>query len=128
MQMTILKSIGAVVVGLLVNVVFGLGTDQLFHMLNVYPPWGVPMTETGDNLLALAYRCIYGVAGSWLTARLAPSAPMRHALILGAIGLVISLTGVIAATRMDLGPLWYPILVALSALPCAWLGGILARK
>jgi hypothetical protein len=52
--MTILKSIGAVLAGFLVNVVLGLGTDQVFHMLNVYPPWGVPMTETGDNLLALA--------------------------------------------------------------------------
>ncbi len=126
--MTIFKSIGAVVAGLLVNVALGLGTDQLLHMLDVYPAWGVPMTETSDNLLALAYRIVYGVAGSWLTARLAPFAPMRHAVILGSIGLLLSLTGVVAAMHMDLGPLWYPILVALSALPCAWLGGVLARK
>jgi hypothetical protein len=86
------------------------------------------MTETSDNLLALAYRIAYGVAGSWLTARLAPFAPMRHALILGGIGLVVSLTGVVGAMHMDLGPLWYPVLVALSALPCAWVGGRLARR
>ena len=42
--MTLLKSIGAVFAGLLVNVIFGLGTDQIFHRLNVYPPWGGPMT------------------------------------------------------------------------------------
>ena len=103
-EMSVVKSIGAVVAGLLVNVVFGLSTDQVFHMLDVFPPWGVPMTETGDNLLALAYRCIYGAAGAWLTARLAPYAPMRHALILGAIGVAISLAGAIAAMQMNLGP------------------------
>jgi hypothetical protein len=25
------------------------------HVLEVYPPWGLPMHDTGDNLLALAY-------------------------------------------------------------------------
>ena len=35
--MSVLKSIGAVVADLLVNVVFGLGTDQVFHMFDVFP-------------------------------------------------------------------------------------------
>lgn len=126
--MTLLKSIGAVLAGLLVNVVFGLGTDQILHVLNVYPPWGVPMTEIGDNLLAFAYRCVYGVAGAYLTARLAPHAPMRHALILGGIGVAISLAGAVAAIQMNLGPAWYPILLVLVALPCSWLGGVLQRQ
>jgi hypothetical protein len=51
---------------------------------------------------------------------------MHHAVILGAIGSGLSLIGVIAATRMDLGPIWYPILVALVALP--WAVGALERK
>lgn len=126
--MTLLKSIGAVFAGLLVNVIFGLGTDQIFHRLNVYPPWGVPMTETGDNLLALSYRCIYGVAGAYATAWLAPYAPMRHALILGGIGVAISLAGAIAAIQMNLGPAWYPILLVLVTMPCAWLGGFLQHR
>jgi hypothetical protein len=34
-------------------------------------------------LLATAYRIVYGVAGSYVTARLAPDRPMQHALALG---------------------------------------------
>jgi hypothetical protein len=105
--------------------VLSLGTDQVLHSLAVYPPWGQPMREPGLNLLALSYRIVYGVLGSYLTARLAPRAPMRHALILGAIGLGLSTAGAVVGIRMDLGPAWYPILLALTALPCAWAGGAL---
>jgi CHASE2 domain-containing sensor protein len=115
-------------VGLITIVVLSLGTDQLFHVLEVYPPWGQPMNDAGDNLLALAYRCVYGVFGSYIAARLAPYAPMRHAMILGAIGLVLSTLGAVAATSMNLGPIWYPIALVLTALPCAWLGGSLYLK
>lgn len=107
--------------------VLSLGTDQLFHVLGVYPPWGEPMNDVGDNLLALGYRCLYGVLGSTIAARLAPSAPMAHALGLGAIGLPLSAAGMVAAIRVDLGPAWYPIALFLTVLPCAWLGGLLQR-
>jgi ABC-type xylose transport system permease subunit len=53
---------------------------------------------------------------------------MRHALILGGIGFVLSTLGaIIAITMADLGPAWYPIALALTALPCAWVGGALHR-
>jgi hypothetical protein len=53
---------------------------------------------------------------------------MRHAMIGGAIGFVLSTAGAIAAMTMaDLGPNWYPISLALTALPCAWLSGKLHR-
>jgi hypothetical protein len=119
------RSAGAVLAGLIAIFVLSLGTDQVLHSLAVYPPWGQPMREPGLNLLALSYRIVYGVLGSYLTARLAPRAPMRHALILGAIGLVLSTAGAVVGIRMDLGPAWYPILLALTALPCAWAGGAL---
>jgi len=122
------RSVGAVLLGFVAIVVLSLGTDQVMHMLNVYPPWGEPMNETGDNLLALAYRCVYGVVGSYITARFAPHSPMRHALIGGAIGFVISTAGAIATISLKLGPAWYPILLALTALPCAWLGGMLYAR
>jgi hypothetical protein len=119
------RSAGAVLAGLIAIFVLSLGTDQVLHSLAVYPPWGQPMREPGLNLLALSYRIVYGVLGSYLTARLAPRAPMRHALILGAIGLGLSTAGAVVGIRMDLGPAWYPILLALTALPCAWAGGAL---
>jgi hypothetical protein len=83
------------------------------------------MRDSGLNLLALAYRLVYDTLGSYITARLAPHAPMRHALIGGVLGLVLCAAGAIATIPMDLGPAWYPILLTLSALPTAWLGGLL---
>ena len=86
------------------------------------------MNDTGDNVLALSYRIVINVLGCYLSARLAPRNPMRHALILGVIGLVLSTVGAIGAIAMKMGPAWYPILLALSALPCAWLGGMLHTR
>ena len=122
-----LRSGGAVLAGVLVIFALSLGIDQVLHILNVYPPWGEPMHDPGLNLLALAYRIVIAVAGAYLTARLAPNKPMRHALILGGVGVVLSLAGAIAAMPMNLGPDWYPIALVISSVPCAWLGGALHR-
>jgi hypothetical protein len=121
------RSVAAVFLGFITVVVLSLGTDQVLHVLQVYPPWGQPMHDPGLNLLALSYRIIYAVVGSYLAARFAPLSPMRHALALGVVGLVVSAAGAIATIPMNLGPAWYPIALALTALPCAWLGGALHR-
>ena len=123
-----LRSTAAVLLGFFAVVVLSLGTDQVLHTLDVYPPWGQPMHDPGLNLLALSYRCVYGVVGSYIAAHVAPRNPMRHAMVLGLIGLVLSAAGAIATITMaDLGPDWYPISLVLTALPCAWLGGVLHR-
>lgn len=79
-----LRSIGAVLAGFVVIFVLSVGVDQIFHSLRVYPPWGQPMWDPKLNLFALSYRLVIDTFGGWLTARLAPRNPMRHALILGA--------------------------------------------
>jgi hypothetical protein len=119
------RSIWAVLAGFLVIFVLSLGTDEILHLLNVYPPWKEPMWDPKLNALALGYRLIFDTFGSYLTARLAPYAPMKHALIGGFIGLVLSLGGVAAAMQVNLGPLWYPIALALSSPITAWIGGSL---
>ena len=125
---TRLRSTGAVVAGFVAIVVLSLGTDQVLHALKVYPPWGQPMA--GDLFaLATAYRIVYTVAGGYLTARLAPHAPVLHAVILGLVGLVPGVAGVVVGiAKPDLGPLWYPIVLAVTGLPCAWVGGVLYRS
>jgi hypothetical protein len=117
------RSAAAVSAGFLFVVVLSLATDQLLHTLEVYPPWGEPMWEPGLNLLALSYRTVYNVASGYLTASLAPQAPMRHVVVLGIIGLVAGTAGAIAAMDLDLGPSWYPITLAITAFPTVWLGG-----
>ena len=44
-------------------------------------------------------------------------------LILGGIGTVLSTLG--AIEMWDFGPNWYPVVLAASALPSAWLGGFI---
>ena len=122
------RSILAVFLGFITVVVLSLGTDEVFHLLRIYPPWNQPMNDPGLNLLALSYRIIYTILGSYITARLAPSSPMLHAWVLGVIGFVIGTAGAIATIPMNLGPAWYPIAIAATALPCAWLGGRLQGR
>ena len=119
------RSAAAVLLGFFAVVVLSLGTDQVLHVLRVYPPWGQPMRDPGLNLLALSYRIVYTVVGGYIAARLAPRNPMRHVWALAGIGLVMGTAGAIATIPMHLGPAWYPIAIALTALPCTWLGGVL---
>ena len=125
----ILRSIGAVLAGLFVIFVLSLGTDVVLHATGVFPPWFQPMAGP-LFLLALAYRCVYAVLGCYIAARLAPSRPMKHAMILGVIGVFLSLAGVIGTWNAgpEFGPKWYPLALVASSLPCAWLGGKLRRE
>ncbi len=121
------RSVAAVLLGFVAVFVLSLGTDQVLHVLQVYPPWGQTMFDPGLNLLALSYRIIYTVVGAYLTATLAPQNPMRHALALGVVGTIVGIIGAIATIPMNLGPSWYPIAIVLTGLPCCWLGGVLYR-
>jgi len=78
--------------------------------------------------LALTYRVLLSIAGCYFTARLAPSRPMVHALILGAIGVLASAAGIPMAMSQNLSPVWYPVSLAILSLPCAWIGGKLADR
>ena len=123
------RSVGAVFAGFFVGAVLSLGTDEVLHLLSVYPPWGQTMSD-GVSLLATAYRIVFNIMGCYVAACLAPDRPMRHALIIGFIGLVLG--GLAAAgtwnTVPPLGPHWYAVVVALISVPCAWVGGVLQSK
>ena len=121
------RSAAAIILGFVAVVALSLATDQLFHVLEVYPPWGQPMHEPGLNLLALSYRIVYAVAGGYIAARFAPTDPMRHAVVLGLIGTLLSIAGVIATLPLKFGPSWYPISLVFISLPASWLGGALHR-
>ena len=118
------RSTIAVVVGFLSVAVLSLATDQLLHVLNVYPPWGEPMWEPSLNLLALSYRIVYAVVGGYITAMLAPHAPMRHVKVVAVLGMIAGTAGAIAAISLaDFGPNWYPIALAVTAFHTVWIGG-----
>jgi len=123
----VLRRIGAVLAGVLAVVILSIATDMAMHATGVYPPWGEPMTD-GLFLLATAYRSVYATAGSYIAARLAPDRPMQHALVIGVVGLAVSIVGAAATWNggsggPELGPRWYSIAIIAIAMPCAWVGG-----
>jgi hypothetical protein len=120
------RSIGAILAGFITVFVLSVGTDFILERLGFFPPANEPDAYTWSMLmLALFYRSIYSVAGFYLAATLAPAAPMRHAIVLGIIGTVFATLGAIA--NWDKSANWYPILLVLVTLPCAWLGGRLVE-
>jgi hypothetical protein len=120
------RSAAAVVAGLAVNVVLAMAADQVAYAAALFPQPPEVTYEPAPYVIATAYRAVFGIAGAWLTAKLAPSDPMRHALILGGIGLLLSGAGLVASFTMALGPVWYPAALLVVTLPCACLGGRLA--
>ena len=96
------RSFLALLAGFVLVVVLSILTDVILHITGVY-----------------------GIAGSYVTARLAPYAPMGHALTGGAIGLVLALVGAVATWGHPekFGAHWYPVALVILALPTAWVGG-----
>lgn len=123
------RSAIALATGLLLGVILSLGTDQILHVLRIYPPWGQTMSD-GLFLLATAYRVVYTILGSYIAARLAPDRPMWHAMVLGVVGLVVSIAGAVATwnTQPPIGPHWYALLIAAISIPCAWIGGVIRER
>jgi len=120
------RSVGAVFAGLVFIFVSHMGTDAILHAAGVFPPLGESMSD-GLFAFAFAYRAVFSVIGCYITARLAPHRPMQHALILGFIGVILSAAGAAATWNAvpQLGPKWYSVLLVITALPCAWIGGAL---
>ena len=115
-------SVWAVIAGVLVTVALTTLVDVLLHVFGVYPPMGQPLSNA-LALVATGYRIVISIGAAWLTARLAPDRPLRHALILGYVGTLLGLVGVIVTWNRGLGPRWYPIALAALAIPQCWVGG-----
>ena len=126
--MNILKSIGAVLAGLAFIVISHTAVDKILEGLGIFPPPDKGLHVSWMLALALTYRVLLSIAGCYFTARLAPSRPMVHALILGAIGVLASAAGIPMAMSQNLSPVWYPVSLAILSLPCAWIGGKFADR
>jgi hypothetical protein len=124
-----MKNFLAVIAGLAFTVVVSMGLDFAMHRSGIFSDDVTEMT-TADWRIALSYRLLAAIGGGWITARLAQSRPVFFAVILGVIGSLVGLAGLAAVwmARPNLGPLWYPALLVITAVPCTWLGGKLARR
>jgi hypothetical protein len=127
MRKKVLRSVGAAFAAVFVVVALSIATDVALYATGVYPPLGQPLDDA-RCLLVTAYRTLYGVLGGYIVARLAPDRPMRHAMAIGTLGLVVSLGGVVATWGRDLGPLWYCLALVALALPQSWAGAQLRMR
>ncbi|MBI5456691.1 hypothetical protein HY969_03030 [Candidatus Kaiserbacteria bacterium] len=122
-----LKSIFAVVAGFLTVVVLSMGTDMVLEKTGIFPPPSeMGLFVTWMLALALFYRTIYTILGGYVTAWLAPQNAMKHVWTLAALGQLGGIAGVIAG--WNLSAHWYPIALAVLAIPSVWLGGWLRTR
>lgn len=121
------RSVAAAVVGFLVIGLLAIGTDAIVKA-------SVPGVFGADDrvdsvpwlLIIQLYVFVYAAFGCWLAARMAPNRPMRHALILGVLGLAFNIAGTIAL--WDKMPAWYHIVALALVMPAAWMGGRIRER
>jgi hypothetical protein len=120
----------AVTAGFLVTAAASIATDAVMRATAIFPNSPNRMSDA-LYVLAWTYRAVFTVAGGYLTVRLAPDRPWRHAWVLASIGTAIGLAGVIGFYLKggpELGPAWYPLAVMIAGIPCVWVGGRLALR
>ena len=127
MNRNVLKSILAVFCGLLAVVLLSNGTDIVLEATGVYPPVS-EQKVTGFKTpwmagLALGYRLIYLVVGGYVAAYLAPSKPIQHAVVLGALGTVLGALGALAS--WEFAPAWFLLAPVILGIPIVWIGAAL---
>lgn len=125
MNTILLKNIRAILAGFLFVIAASIATDMLLIKTGLMKQ-PFHLNSVGFIIGVIAYRSLFGVIGSYLTARLAPRKPMRLAMIGGFIGFIVAILG--AAAMWDIPPHWYPITLIITTLPCAWLGAYLFVK
>lgn len=118
--MNTLKSIGAIVAGIIVIFALSTITDAILENSGFMK---LPFASNPLWLMIFVtlYRNVYVLAGSYLTATLAPDKPMKHSVILASIGFVLGVVGAIVMWHEP--PHWYPIALIVLGWPSAWLGG-----
>jgi hypothetical protein len=122
MNKNILKSIGAVIAGFIFIGVTHSAMDAILESTGVLPK-GHLNVGAGLIILVISYRAVLSILGCYLTAKLAPKDPIKHSLILGGIGTVLSAVGAIVTADMNIGPAWYAWSLVVIALPIAWIAG-----
>ena len=119
------RSAGALLAGFATVAVLSTAADAVLHALNYYPNDGTVGSDAG-LAVALAYRTAFTVLGGVVTAWLAPTSRLRHAVLLGAVGTLFAILG--AVTMWSIGHNWYALSLAVLAMPSTAAGGWLFTR
>ncbi len=115
--MTTIRIIGAILAGFITVAGLSTFTDLLVSYSGIFPP----INSTGMLAFALAYRILFTILGGYVTAWISPESKMRSVWILAGLGQLAGIAGVFIG--WNLSEHWYPIALAITAIPSVWLGG-----
>jgi len=119
----------AVFVGLVVTAVLSIGTDIVMGVLGIFPRDGNIMTSQGLLLLASSYRAVFSILGAFVASLIARESCRPAVLILGGIAMFMGLIGMLVMWDKWTGATaWYPISLAVLAIPYCWIGGRLSAR
>lgn len=111
----------SILAGIFIGALLSTGVDYVFHVLEMYPPYGEPMLDSGLLLLAFAYRAVFTVLAAYLTAVLAKDRAKKAVWILGIINSLAWLGGSVA--MWEYAAAWYNIAGIVTGIPLCLLGG-----
>ena len=120
---SVMKSILAVVLGMLSGGVPTILCDTVLEKAGIMNQQHFGDTPFLVILAVIGYRFVWNVVGCYVCARIAPNTPMKHCMIIGVLGTVLSLGATFSMP--DAGPMWYGLSVAAISIPCAWIGATL---
>lgn len=122
MHKNIFKSVGVIILAFMFNALLSVLTDFLLEFIGVLPDPTKGLFETWTILLVLFYRAAYTILAGFIVARFAPNKPMLHAIILGVIGVAITLWAVNSPDFAQKSKIWFGYTLAAITIPCLWLG------
>jgi hypothetical protein len=96
-----LRSIGAVVAGYLVMAV------AIMVMFIIAFPDPTVTPGMGFMIFSLAYGFLFGILGGWVCGLIARKAELKHAAVIAAIGILISILSMIFAAEQS--PVWFQV-------------------
>ena len=116
------RSLLAIATGFVLIAACTLGTDYALHV-------AVPSLYDGNGatqsapvlLLMMAYVALYAVGGCYLCARLTPSRPRVHTIVLGLLGVVATTWA--SVQHWELRPAWFHVLSIVLVMVYALIGG-----
>ncbi|HEY3644789.1 MAG TPA: hypothetical protein VGM16_05560 [Gammaproteobacteria bacterium] len=122
--MNALRSLGAVAAGLLTLTLLCVLTDALLVAAHVLPaPQAHQPYALASLGIVIVYCAAYTLVGGYVTARLAPTRPVAHAVVLGVLGMTLSTLGTLHQWQIGNG--WNAITVVAEGIPLCWLGALI---
>ena len=127
-----MRSVAAVLAGFItlsvaIYTMQGVGTAVLRQMNPDLPATAsIVNYVTGTRVFWLIWETASMMAAGYVTARIAASSHVVHAIVMGAIQAIVTLSAMSSIQSEE--PMWFWLTGIVLMIPAAWLGGLLRVK